>query len=210
MRTVIALVAAYSLCACITPPGFTSHMAASYAESARVARDVGDWRTARSDWAKSLGYAEKGEVSSRNIARIYYEYGRASGVICDWPEAERGLTKALEIDRSISAPTGAISSSLVELGRMHFDQKHFADAEQHFSEAYSLLQQLLSPETSDPLAYAVFLEEYATALDRTKKDGQARAMRAKALELRTKFPDSKPRSERTPYGTKCQADKAPT
>jgi hypothetical protein len=135
------------------------------------------------------------------MSGLYYEYGRASGVLCDWTESEKSLLKALEIRRSNSIPH---PGDLVELARMHLDQKHFLAATQYFSEAHPQLQRI-SIETRNPIGYAVFLDEYATALEQTQKDAEARPLRSQALELRNKFPGEKARNDRTPYGTQCNA-----
>jgi tetratricopeptide (TPR) repeat protein len=175
------------------------HTANRYWDAAIAARDAGDWRLARSNFARAIPNAELGGADSRQLAVAYYEYGRSSGVICEWSEAARGLQKALELDRSVAGP---IHLSLVELGRMHFDKKEFELAREYFAEAYGLLEEM-SAETHDPLGYAQFLVEYATSLERSGAADQATPLRARAEQLRATFPSGKSRTDRTPYGTRC-------
>jgi tetratricopeptide (TPR) repeat protein len=132
---------------------------------------------------------------------LYYEYGRASGVICDWKEAEHGLRKALELDREINGP---VHVAQIELGRMYFDRKDYATAEQYFSTVQPIFERI-DAQTADPLGYAVFLDEYASTLEALSRPADAIPLRARADELRRTFPTSRVRTARTPYGTQCNA-----
>jgi hypothetical protein len=154
---------------------------------------------ARSNFARSIPNAEVGGVPPRTKAVLYYEYGRASGVICDWAEAEKGLNTSLELDRSIDGP---VHLSKMELGRMYFDRKDYVAAERYFSELYPLFQKM-GADTADPLGYAVFLDEYATVLEQAHKNDEAVPLRARSHELRKTFPEGTARTDRTPYGTQC-------
>ena len=186
----------------LAPAAVADSLARRYAARAEAARDAGNWREERLNIKLAIANAEVAGEPSAVMHRMHYENGRASGVLCDWTEAEAELKKALDIARSDSAPAGVISSNLVELGRMHFDQRHFSVAAEHFSQAYPLLQEA-GFEPKDPLGVARFLDEYATALEQTQKDAEARPLRTRALELRNKFPGEKAKSDRTPYGTQC-------
>lgn len=87
---------------------------------------------------------------------------------------------------------------------MQLDQGHFSAAAQHLSEAYPLIKDA-GFETKDPLGLARYLDEYATALEQTQQDTEARTLRAKASELRGKFPNEKAKADRTPYGRQCSS-----
>jgi tetratricopeptide (TPR) repeat protein len=186
----------------LAPAAVADSLARRYAAKAEAARDAGNWREERLNLKLAITNAEIAGEPPGPMSGLNYEYGRASGVLCDWAEAEKGLKNALGIQKGNSAPVGIISSTLIELGRMHFDQRHFSVAAQYFSEAYPLAQEA-GFETKDPLGVARFLDEYATALEQTQKDAEARPLRTRALELRNKFPDEKAKTDRTPYGTQC-------
>lgn len=201
MRNLLSIFAlGLYLVGCANP--VNRYTAGKYADAAISAREAGNWRLARSNWARAITNAQiGGEANTRSMAIAYYEYGRSSGIICDWTEAERGLQKSLELDRRLNGP---IHLSLIELGRMHFDQKQYEPARNYFSEAFKLFE-AMNAETMDPLGYAQFLDEYSLSLESTGAADQAAPFRSRAQQLRTTFPAGKNRTDRTPYGTQCSA-----
>ena len=170
-----------------------------YATHAEEAIKAGDWVVYRSNLQAAIDSADSAEAWQSEKSRLYYEYGRASGVLCDWKEAERGLMKALEIRKSIGMPT---SAPLVELGRISVDRQDYEGAEKYFSEAYPILQRA-DAANRFPSAFVAYLDEYATAWEHLHKDAQAASLRARAIELRNTHATTK--STRTPYGTQCPA-----
>ena len=197
--TVVGVVLVCALSGCANP--VNRHTAVRYSEGAWAARDAGDWRMARSNLARAIPNAEVGGATQRQMSVLYYEYGRASGVICDWKEAERGLKKALELDQGIDGP---VYLAQIELGRMYFDRKDFVTAEHYFSTVYPIVERI-DAQTTDPLGYAVFLDEYASTLEALSRSDDATPLRARADELRRTFPTGRVRTDRTPYGTQCHA-----
>ncbi len=92
------------------------HNAQRYAVAGQAAVRNGAWAEARKNFGLAIANVRMGHGDDRTRAVLYYEYGRASGVICDWPEAERGLNEAYNLDQQISGPA---YMSLVELARMN-------------------------------------------------------------------------------------------
>ncbi len=201
MRNLLSVLAfGLYLLGCANP--VNRYTAGKYADAAIAAGESGNWRLARSNWARALTNAQiGGEANTRSMAIAYYEYGRSSGIICDWVEAERGLKKSLEFDRRLNGP---IHLSLIELGRMHFDQKQYEPARTYFSEAFKLFE-AMNAETMDPLGYAQFLDEYSLSLENTGAADRAVPFRSRAAQLRATFPRGKNHTDRTPYGTQCDA-----
>lgn len=50
-----------------------------------------------------------------SLAVLWYEYGRTYGAVCDWAQAERGLARALDLDRQASGP---VHMDLYETARL--------------------------------------------------------------------------------------------
>ena len=186
-----------ALAACAVP--LERYEAGRYADAAIAARSAGNYALARSNWAKAIAHAQLGAGRTRELAIAYYEYGRSSGIICDWDEANRGLQRSLELDRSVNGP---VHMSLIELARMNLDRGHYEAARGYFEQANDLYE-AMSAETRDPIGYAQFLDEYSLALDRTGAHDKAAPFRARAQQLRATFPKGESHSERTPYGTQC-------
>lgn len=159
-----------------------------------------DWVLAKQNFSRAVTNAELGNMDDRVLSIAYYEYGRSSGVVCDWGGAEQGLTKSLELDRKSSGP---IHFPLVELGRMYLDRTEYDKALTYFSEVVPVFEEM-NADTVDPLGYADFLVEYATVLENVNPDDIGTEYRSRAKELRETFPKGKAHSERTPYGTACK------
>lgn len=173
-----------------------------YANAAYSNLHAGDLITAQKNFGRAIVNAKLGKADDRTLAVLLYEYGRASGVICNWAESEKSLIAAYELDRDNDGPT---HMSLFELARMHSGRHEFSKAVEYFEQVLPELKNLQA-DARDPIAYAEFLEEYSLALEQTGKDDSAQFhhMRARAKELRNTFPDAKAFAEKTPYGTQCQ------
>jgi len=172
----------------------------NYANAGVAASQRGDWATARENWRRAVINARLGQMSNQALAIANYEYGRASGVVCEWAEAESALAEAYRLD-SISA--GPTYKTTYELGRMYSDRKMYAKAVEQFAKVKVEFEKLQA-ETKDPVGYAEFLDEYANALEQTGLTNDAKPLRLRAEELRKTFPGKASHTEKTPYGTKCK------
>ena len=162
--------------------------------------EAGDWYAAKENFGRAVRNGELANANQRDLSVAYYEYGRSSGVVCDWEGAEFGLKKSLELDRKHS---GAKYFPLIELGRMYLDREDYDEALVYFSEVAPLFEEM-NADTIDPLGFADFLDEYAEVIEKSDFDGQEDQYKARAAELRRTFPSGEARSERTPYGSACE------
>lgn len=191
---------------CVNP--INLHTMKKYANAAYRNHDAGDWVTAQKNFGRAVVNARLGKADDRTLAILLYEYGRASGVICNWAESEKSLTAAYELDRDNDGPT---HMSLVELARMSIGRHEFSKAVEYFEQALPELENLQS-DARDPIGYADFVDDYTLAFEKAGKDEatQIHHMRARAKELRNTFPEAKAFSEKTPYGTQCQKNEHKT
>lgn len=197
-RIFVITVAALALAACANP--INQKTAVNYANAAENARMSGDWVKARMYYGRAAVNAQMGRMPPRTIAIMWYEYGLASGVICDWAEAEAGLTKAYDLDKINDGPA---LLSLVQLARMNFDAQRYVEAVVYFDRALPELEEQ-SIGTQDPIGYADFLDEYATALDKVGRPADAKKHRRQSTRIRAAFPNQKAFAEDIPYGTRCE------
>jgi tetratricopeptide (TPR) repeat protein len=172
-----------------------------YANAAEASSQSGNWAASRENWKRALINAKLAHMDDHALAVANYEYGRASGVLCDWTEAEFGLKEAYRLD---SQSGGTVFKDTYELGRMNFDRKQFAAAIEYFSQVKTAFD-AVQAETRDPLGYADFLDEYAASLEQTGKGDAAKPLRARSTELRKTFPNRDSHTEKTPYGTQCNS-----
>lgn len=170
-----------------------------YANAAEASSQSGDWVAARENWKRALINAKLAHMDDRALAIAHYEYGRASGVVCEWAEAEFGLKEAYRLDAQSGGPS---YMSTYELGRMNYDRKQFTSAIEYFSQVKKAFE-AIQADTRDPVGYASYLEEYATALEQTGKIEEAKPLRERSKELRITFPNKDAHAEKTPYGTQC-------
>lgn len=188
------------LAGCANP--INRHTAGKYNQAAYAAMKSGDWFGARMYFGRAIQNAKVGGVDTKSMAVLWYEYGRSSGVICDWVEAERGLDEAYKLD---SETQGPVYMSLYERGRMHYDRKQYTKAVEYFARTNAEFDKArFNFDTADPLGYADYLEEYSDALEKTGNVNDAKKHRDRAVELRNTFPGKEAHTEKTPYGTQCK------
>ncbi len=173
--------------------------AENYYNAAVKALQANDWANARMYFSRAWGNAMMGNADTRIISMLRYEYGRASGVMCDWEEAEKALEEAFELDVKSGGPRWM---PLVELARMSIAQKKYIKAKKYFERLMPILQEIQA-ETQDPLGYADLLDDYALVLERTGEQEIAQRHRERARQLRDAFPGLTAHTEITPYGRQC-------
>jgi len=174
--------------------------AGNHAKAAKNASDVGDWKTAREQWAKALMNAQLAGASDQQLSVFSYEYGRALGVQCYWDEAEKYLQKAYELDLKTAGPD---YMSLTELSRLKYDQKQYDKAVGYYRRAFEAMEKFGAAKKS-PIGFADLLGEYANALQETGEETEAKIIRNRANDLRRLNPTGHSVTDRTPYGTQCK------
>lgn len=94
--------------------------------------------------------------------------------------------------------------SLYELGKMSYDRKQYTKAIEYFARVKKEFDKVQA-DTKDPLGYADYLEEYASALEQTDNAMEVEEHRSRAAELRKIFEGKDSHTEKTPYGTQCKS-----
>ena len=173
--------------------------ARQHAQAGMKAGRSGEFAKARKEFARALTNARLAHADPKMVAALSYEYGRYSGMICDWVEGEKGLAEAYDLDRQNGGPA---YMSLVELARLNFDTQQHGTAVEYFDRVVLELE-ASHADTRDPIGYAQILDEYASSLEQTGKNGLAGKFHDRARDLRKAFPGQSSRTDRTPYGTQC-------
>lgn len=159
----------------------------------------GDWFKARMSFGRALTNADLGNANDAVKAVYAYEYGRTSGVICDWAESEKGLLKALDLDAKTHGP---VHMSLVELARMNNAKGDLQNSEKYFDQAKQSLDKVQA-DTRDSIGYANILKEYAEILSRLGKVEDAKLLKKREEDIRGVFKDRSSSHDQTPYGRHC-------
>ena len=174
--------------------------ARQHAQAGIKAGKGGEFAKARKEFARALTNARLARADPRMVAALSYEYGRYSGMICDWVEGEKGLSDAYVLDNQNEGPA---YMSLVELARLSFDRQQYDKAVEFFKRVMPELERLRA-DNRDPIGYALILDEFATSLTKIGQDELSGRLHQRAEELRKAFPDKSAHTDRTPYGTQCQ------
>ena len=196
-KTLLPLLVAAACAGCAAP---------AVLETASVhVRQCGEFE-ARNEWAQARAACERAAVEAqagggreRAIAALWYEYGRASGAICRYDDAQRGLERALKLDR---AHDGPVYMSLLELARLALAQARYAQAARYYGQFETAMPQARGVRV-DPIGYAEVLEEHAEALRNIGEAQDAASLASRAQALRKAHPGVKARTARTPYGRFC-------
>lgn len=158
-----------------------------------------EWWKARLNCGRAALNADLGHAPPQVRAELWYEYGRASGAICDYAEAQRGLAIALKLDEDTGGPT---FMSLLEQARLELDQGHFKESALYFARLDSALP-TDTAEKEDPIGYADILDEYARAVEGEGNGSLASGLRERSIKLRNANPGKSSNTDRTPYGKYC-------
>lgn len=197
MKLITLLPLAMLIVSCGNP--LNLHTANKYFVGGHNYAAEGKWFNARMAFGRAWTNANLGKAEDRVTAVYAYEYGRASGAICDWTEAERGLLKALELDKKTQGP---VHMSLVELARMYHASGALDKSESFFRQAKEALDEK-QLDTRDAIGYATLLREYSDLLIKLDKLPEAEKLKRRALEIETVFKDRESGHEQTPYGKYC-------
>ena len=153
LRFLVAFICFSVFCAGCGGNPINAKTSTNYAQAAHAAVNSGDGVTARKNWSKALLNAQLGGASPAQLAVLNNEYGRASGVVCEFADAEKALTTAYDLDKRAGGPTYL---SLVELARLNLDQNKFPEAATYFERALPELE-AKGASAGAPIGWQTFL-----------------------------------------------------
>jgi len=173
---------------------------------AHMAMQKGDWSTYRRLMRVVIDKSTASGALPEKRAIYWYEYGRASGVICDWIDAEFALTVANNLDAKTG---GLVHESLNELGRINVVRKQYEKAVDYFTRASKAFAQYHEKnpgmKITNQLGNARTIEDFAYALEQAGgQQSDVKRLRDSAAEIRKKYTGKDGVYEDvTPYGTQC-------
>ncbi|MFA7351790.1 MAG: hypothetical protein WC009_13605 [Methylotenera sp.] len=197
IKNFVVFVAMISLVGCTS--AINKHNAENYTRHGAIAMANNDWQGARRAFARAVVNADMGGMPAETRAVLNYEYGRSLGVTCFFDDADYYLKRAYALDKETGA---AIYLSLVELARLHLDQKKYTDAAMYFEQALTELDRNNFAQRG-PIGYADILDETVTAFNALSRNDEATQLKLRSQTIRAKHPDGKSITDRTPYGKFC-------
>jgi tetratricopeptide (TPR) repeat protein len=184
---------------------FTVFLAAGVHAQAREnqqgndAYDAGKFALALERYQMARSRAEKaGDVQYRAMAT--YGMARASAQLCKMDEAIALFRESISIREGIpDDPDRAyLTQNWIEFGRFLVANNRTAEAAPYFAKAVPRLE-ALGIESSDPIAYAQFLDTYVAALKASGADASAEEWALKASAIRENNPGKFARFTPLPY-----------
>lgn len=208
MRTIILLMTMIlTLVGCVSMP--TRSAQNDYEEVYRyayMALQEGKWVTYKKLMRTVIDKSTANGAPPEKRAIYWYEYGRASGVVCDWEDAEFALTVANNLDAKTGGP---VHKSFSELGRISVVRKQYEKAVDYFTRALKAFAQYQETnpkgKITSHLGNARIIEDFAYALEQAGgAQSDVKRLRVNALEIRKQVIGKEGVFEDvTPYGTQC-------
>jgi len=197
MMKFLILLFPFLLASCANPVNL--YTARQYFQGGYENAAQGKWFNARMAFGRAWTNADIGNADDKVKAVYAYEYGRASGVICDWKESERGLLNALEQDSKYNGP---VHMSQIELARMYHASGALGESEKYFALGKDSLDKVQA-DTRDSIGYANILKEYVEVLLKLGKVEEAKTLIKREEEIRNVFKGRTSSHDQTPYGKYC-------
>ncbi|VVE37556.1 hypothetical protein PCE31107_03983 [Pandoraea cepalis] len=172
-----------------------------YAALGGAAEVRGDWDGARRAFGQAVLVADQSGWPASHRAAMHFDYGRALGVTCYYPEAERELSLAYDLD----ILTGHVRyPALIELARLSLVQRQYAASVKYFGRALDALDRMEAARKV-PFAYAEVLDDYALALGGAGDADAATHIIDRAAKVRAGLDEAvrAQATSRTPYGKHC-------
>jgi tetratricopeptide (TPR) repeat protein len=171
---------------------------------ANRAYDAGRFALALEKYQKALRLAEKaGDIQYRAIA--LYGMAQANAQLCNAAEAEALFRQSIALREGLpDDPTAYLTQNWIEFGRFLFTNNRPAEAVTYFAKAVPRLEGL-GIETTDPIAYAEFLDTYVAASKASGDAELAETLALKASELRAKHPGQVAHFKPDAHPTNCES-----
>ena len=172
---------------------------AMHLQAGIAAEKMGDWETARLQFAQAVVNADLGEGDFHGKAIVNYEYGKALGVRCEYASAEKYLLRSKSFAELGGEPAYL---PLYELGLLNEAQGKSIPAANYFSQLIPIMEKE-GLRRRYPLGVADVYERYAAALDANGMHAEAMKQHEEAAEIIAENPNAKPAGKLTPYGSMC-------
>ncbi|PTY00371.1 tetratricopeptide repeat protein [Opitutus sp. ER46] len=174
---------------CTNP--INAHTARRYFEAAQGAEAEGDLPRARMLYSRAAGNTDLGHLDANSRAHAWFEYARLSGYLGEVAEAERTYERVLTlIDAGVPEAESLRAPTLAEYARLLQNNDQPQRASPLYARAVAALERV-SAADSDPIGFALFLENYAQCLRSVGDAPEADRIKERANALRNQHPGVK-------------------
>jgi len=154
-------------------------------------------------WRSFVNYRDAG-ASKAYISAAIYNLGRMTGYMCDFTKADELLKEALVLERDVTGgeTTLNITKRLGELARLASARHEYEESIGYYKEAVPGLENLGVLE-SQPIEFAIFIEDYAFVLEKAHYLQFAQEQTAKAKAIREEHKGDSAQYEFVYYDQLC-------
>ncbi len=167
-----------------------------------VLMNSGDYNSAIKKYHEALLEAQS-QGSKQYIAISMYGLGRSYAFVCQYDEAEMWLKKSITMRKNLlDSEIAYTSQNTLELARLYKTMGKYAAANVEFEKAIKMLIPM-QIENTDPIGYAITLEDYVFTLRESGLHEKAKNVQVEIDGLRAKNPDRVSNYLPTPFPSKC-------
>ncbi|MFT3866964.1 MAG: tetratricopeptide repeat protein [Nibricoccus sp.] len=178
----LSLVVSLVLAGCANP--INSRTAQQYYEYGVAAERGGDLALAQRNFSRAYGNAKIGNLGPKAEAYYLYEYARVTGYAGNYADSEKAFLDVLAlIDKAKGEADKLLPPALSEYSRLLHDIGEHAKAVPIYERAMSELEKV-GIESSDPLGYAVLLDDFAESLTAAGLVDRAKAISTQSSSLK--------------------------
>lgn len=171
---------------CANP--INARTAQNYYEYGVQAEQGGDLALARRNFSRAYGNAQMGNLGPKAEAYYLYEYARVTGYAGAYADSEESFLRVLSlIDHANGEADKLRAPALAEYSRLLHDTGQHRKAVPVYERAVRELEKT-GIETSDPIGYAEFLDEYAESAKAAGFAERAAAISVRASSLKASRP----------------------
>ena len=196
IRTIQIVILSLISASCANP--LNVRTADRYFQQGKHLSSQGNWSEARVAYGRALTNVAWGNLPERSKALYSFNFGRASGVICDWENAEKYLEQAYNI---YAKTEPQLHYELIELAQMNDARGNYTKASEYYSKTIIEVEKH-NLDKKSPMAHVDTLTRYASVESKLGNNKQSLLLKQKA-DLIIKNNPGKSIPAGTPYGKFC-------
>jgi tetratricopeptide (TPR) repeat protein len=174
----------------------------TYYDSGLKHLNAEDYGSAKILFARAYNYAQAGFLGSEAEAAALYNYALAVGHLGDFQQAEDCLKRTIALDEKAEGKDATHASMrLFELARLYQAWGQNSQAIETYEKAFSLAGKQNVIKT-DPIGYAVVLNDYAIVLKKAGFAKKTELVESEAQKIRDANPSVEPKVKIRYYPTK--------
>jgi len=185
MKNISIILSLIILTGCIATPLNQRHYNFYY-EAGGIAENNNDLELARQNYSRAIINAQLGYLGAEKEAWATYEWARIAGYLGNYEESKEAFIDAISLLEKAKGKNNSVATPMLsELGHLYHGNRFHEDAVKIYSQAVKLLEKLDAQE-SDPIGYALLLENYAESLAESGDKEKSLNIYQKAQVIREK------------------------